>query len=238
MALTVLRRLAHARPVRTHAMSNLWITVSALAGYLLGALPFGYLVAKAHGVDIFKVGSGNPGATNVKRVLGPKAGNTVFALDAVKGAVATGWPLLLDTPHTIVLALIGVVAAVLGHSFSVFTRFKGGKGVATAAGGLVVLMPAACLLAGAVWVVTFFASRYVSLGSILAAAAIIVASWLPWFGYHVAVATIATVLAAFVIIRHHSNIRRLLSGTETKFVKGRSAPSEAAGAETKTTPHS
>lgn len=208
-------------------MSNFWIFTTAFAGYLLGALPFGYLVAKAHGVDIFKVGSGNPGATNVKRVLGPKAGNTVFALDALKGAVASGWPLLLDTPHTTVLALIGVVAAVIGHSFSAFTRFKGGKGVATAAGGLVVLMPLGCVTAGVVWVVTFFVTRYVSLGSILAAVAVIVTSWLPWFGYHVAVATIATVLAAFVIIRHHSNIRRLLNGTETKFVKGRPASPDA-----------
>src|SRR5690606_11880011 len=121
-------------------MSNFWIFLTATAGYLLGSLPFGYLVAKAHGVDIFKAGSGNPGATNVKRVLGAKAGHTVLALDALKGAVATAWPLFLETPHEWVLALIGIVAAVIGHSFSIFTRFRGGKGVATAAGGLVVLM--------------------------------------------------------------------------------------------------
>lgn len=216
-------------------MSNFWIFTSLIAGYVLGALPFGYLVAKAHGVDIFKVGSGNPGATNVKRVLGPKAGNTVFALDAVKGALATGWPLLpwIDTPHQEVLALIGVVAAVIGHSFSVFTRFKGGKGVATAAGGLVVLIPMACLIAAGVWVLTFLTTRYVSLGSILGAAAVIVASWLPYFGYHVAVATIATILASFVIIRHHSNIRRLLNGTETRFVKGRPVAPDGASSDSK-----
>jgi acyl phosphate:glycerol-3-phosphate acyltransferase len=207
-------------------MSNFWILVTSVVGYLLGALPFGYLVAKAHGVDIFKAGSGNPGATNVKRVLGPKAGNTVFALDALKGAVATGWPLLpwIDTPQKQLLALIGVVAAVLGHSFSIFTRFRGGKGVATAAGGLVVLIPFACLAAAAVWVLTFLTTRYVSLASILGAAAVIVAVWIPHLGYHVAVATIASILAAFVIVRHHSNIRRLLAGTETKFVKGRAVP--------------
>lgn len=215
-------------------MSNLWILVTAAAGYLLGALPFGYLVARAHGVDIFKAGSGNPGATNVKRVLGPKAGNTVFALDVVKGAVATGWPLFLETAHTDVLALIGVVTAVIGHSFSIFTKFKGGKGVATAAGGLVVLMPVACLIAAGVWVLTFFTTRYVSLGSILAAAAIIVAAWV--MPYHVAIATVATVLASFVIIRHHENIRRLLNGTENRFVKKSAGPAEA---ETKkTTSHS
>jgi glycerol-3-phosphate acyltransferase PlsY len=200
-------------------MSNFWITVTALAGYLLGALPFGYLVAKAHGVDIFKVGSGNPGATNVKRVLGAKAGNTVLALDMLKGAVATAWPLLpfVDEERTIVLQLIGVVAAVIGHAFSVFTRFKGGKSVATAAGGLFVLIPVAGLIAAATWVVSFYAFRYVSLASILAAAAIIIASWV--MPYHVAVAIITTVLAAFVIIRHHENIRRLLNGTESRFVK-------------------
>ncbi len=207
-------------------MSNFWIFTTALAGYLLGALPFGYIVARAHGVDIFKEGSGNPGATNVKRVLGEKfgakgkrAGNFVFVLDALKGAVATGWPLLpwIDTPHQDVLALIGVVAAVLGHSFSVFTRFKGGKGVATAAGGLVVLIPVACLIGAATWVLTFFTTRYVSLGSILGAVAVIVSVWL--LPYSVAVAVVATVLAAVVILRHHSNIRRLLAGTEPRFAK-------------------
>ena len=75
-------------------MPNAWLFVSALIGYLLGSLPFGYLVARTHGVDIFKVGSGNPGATNVKRTLGAKAGNTVLVLDLLKGAAATAWPLL------------------------------------------------------------------------------------------------------------------------------------------------
>lgn len=207
-------------------MSNFWITVTALAGYLLGALPFGYLVAKAHGVDIFKAGSGNPGATNVKRVLGAKAGNTVLALDMLKGAVATAWPLLpfVDEERKVVLQLIGVVGAVIGHAFSVFTRFKGGKSVATAAGGLFVLIPLAGLIAAATWIVTFYASRYVSLASILAAVVIIVCSWV--LPYHVAVAVITTVLASFVIIRHHENIRRLLNGTENRFVRKPAAPAD------------
>lgn len=200
-------------------MSLSWILTSATVGYLLGSLPFGYLVAKAHGVDIFKAGSGNPGATNVKRVLGAKAGNTVLALDMLKGAAATAWPLLPLVPETesLWLQLTGVVAAVIGHAFSLFTRFKGGKSVATAAGGLVVLIPVACLIGGATWVATFYASRYVSLASILAAVAVIVCSWA--LHYHIAVAVIATVLAAFVILRHHENIRRLLNGTENRFVK-------------------
>lgn len=208
-------------------MSYFWILTSALVGYLLGSLPFGYLVAKSYGVDIFKIGSGNPGATNVKRTLGAKAGNTVLVLDIIKGAIATGWPLLpvIVTPHQQVLAVIGVVAAVLGHSFSVFTRFKGGKGVATAAGGLLVLMPLACLIAGATWVVIFYAFRYVSLASILGAGAIIAAGWLlP--SYDLSLRIIASVIGGFVIVRHYENIGRLLKGTESRFVKN-TAPAAA-----------
>ncbi len=200
-------------------MPNVWILSSALIGYLLGSLPFGYLVARAHGVDIFKVGSGNPGATNVKRVLGSKAGNTVFALDALKGAVSAAWPLLpfLNLPDARVMGLVGVIAAVLGHSFSMFTKFKGGKGVATAAGGLVVLIPLASLIGGAVWVLTFFITRYVSLGSVLAALAVPGASWL--LNNPLPLNLVATALGLFVVIRHRENIKRLLNGTESKFVK-------------------
>ncbi len=195
-------------------------------GYFLGALPFGYLVARAHGVDIFKEGSGNPGATNVKRVLGEKfgakgkrAGNLVFALDAVKGALAAGWPLiaLWGFEDARMIGLVGVIAAILGHSFSLFTNFKGGKGVATAAGGLVVLIPIACLVGGAVWVLTFFISRYVSLGSILAAIAVPAVSWLR--DNPLPLNIVVTLIGLFVIVRHRENIKRLLNGTESKFAK-------------------
>jgi len=198
-------------------MPNAWILSSAFIGYLLGSLPFGYLVARAHGVDIFKVGSGNPGATNVKRVLGAKAGNTVFALDAVKGAVAAAWPLLpfLNAPDTRMMGLVGVIFAVLGHSFSMFTKFKGGKGVATAAGGLVVLIPVSSLIGAAVWIITFFVTRYVSLGSVLAAAAVPTASWL--LRNPLPLNVVATALGLFVIIRHRENIKRLCKGTESRF---------------------
>lgn len=198
-------------------MMNIWFISSAAVGYLLGSLPFGYWVARAHGVDIFKVGSGNPGATNVKRTLGAKAGNTVLALDVAKGAIATAWPLLpmVAAPAAPTLALIGVVAAVLGHSFSIFTGFRGGKGVATAAGGLLVLTPVACAIAAATWVVALYVFRYVSLASILAATAAITASWL--LPHQVASSVIVSLLAGFVIVRHHENIKRLLSGTENKW---------------------
>lgn len=207
-------------------MSPAWSLAAALIGYFFGSLPFGYVVARAHGVDIFKVGSGNPGATNVKRVLGEKfgdkgkrAGNLVFALDAVKGALAASWPMLpyLQAPEARLLGLIGVIGAVLGHSFSMFTRFKGGKGVATAAGGLVVLIPVSCLIGAAVWLVTFALTRYVSLGSILAAVVVPTACWLR--GNSLPFILVSSLVGVFVIFRHRENIKRLLAGTESKFAK-------------------
>lgn len=228
-------------------MSNLWIVTSLVTGYVLGGLPFGYVVARAHGVNIFKEGSGNPGATNVKRVLGEKfgpkgkrAGNLVFLLDVIKGAVAAGWPLLAgsalglagqgtDRTQVLTLGLVGVIGAVLGHSFSPFTKFKGGKGVATAAGGLVVLVPVPCLIGAVVWVLTFFTTRYVSLGSVLAAVAVPAVTW--WRSDFLPLNLVVTLVGLFVIIRHHQNIRRLLAGTESRFVK-KPAPAVGGGTET------
>ncbi len=201
------------------------LSIAASAGYLLGALPFGYLVARAHGINIFEHGSKSPGATNVKRVLGEKfgkkgkrAGNFAFALDALKGAAAAGWPLFLAaSDHTVGLQLAGLTGAVIGHSFSCFTRFKGGKGVATSAGGLVVLMPLVTLIGLAVWLLTFFTSRIVSLASIVAAVAIPLAAWL--LHKPVPVLGLAIVLGVFVIFLHRANIKRLLNGTEHRFSK-------------------
>jgi glycerol-3-phosphate acyltransferase PlsY len=197
------------------------LAIAAAAGYLLGALPFGYLVARAKGVDIFTVGSRSPGATNVRRVLGTGPGNTVLFLDIAKGALAAGWPLLavwgavsaLSAPRT--LGYVGLAAALVGHSFSCFTHFRGGKGVATAAGGLVVLMPLVAVSSLAVWAVVFAASRYVSLASIIAAAS------LPELAYafrqgRLAMA-VSGLIAVFVIFRHRANIARLLAGTEKRF---------------------
>ena len=204
--------------------------IAAVVGYFLGALPFGYLVARAHGVNIFKAGSGNPGATNVKRVLGSKAGNTVYMLDALKGVVAAGLPLVRclvlrpsdhlygnDLYSASMLGVTGLVAAVLGHSFSCFTRFKGGKGVATASGGLLVLMPLPGLIAILVWIITFLASRYVSLASILASLSVPAAAW--WLDLPLALKIVATVLSVLVVVRHYANIRRLLAGTEHRWTR-------------------
>ena len=205
----------------------------AAAGYVLGALPFGFLVARSRGVNIFDVGSKSPGATNVRRVLGKGPGNLVFVLDALKGGVAAALPLLFalafggghaEPPSARTgaaagiagtLGYVGLAFALIGHSFSCFTRFRGGKGVATAAGGIFVLMPYVAALAAAVWVLVFYASRFVSLASILAAVSLPVAASLLHRG--ALAVTVTVFLAVFVVVRHRANIGRLLKGTENRF---------------------
>lgn len=226
------------------------LSIAAVVGYLLGALPWGYLVARAHGVNIFEVGSRNPGATNVRRTLGKGPGNLVFVLDVLKGSAAVGWILLLDiwarsslgaddgnwsmlvagspvltSAGVLGGSLVGLVAALLGHSFSCFTGFRGGKGVATAAGGLLVLMPLATLVAAVAWVATFFLSRYVSLASIVAA--VVLPSTAALLERPDVVVGLAALIGVFVILRHRANIARLLAGTENKFVKKSAASPEA-----------
>ena len=198
------------------------LLITAAIAYVLGSLPFGYWVAKAKGVNILEVGSKNPGATNVKRVLGSGPGNLVFALDVFKGIIATVIPLLLElggprgsTGYDLG-GVVGVASAVLGHSFSIFLGFRGGKGVATAAGGLFMLMPLPCLLAAAAWTVTFLISKYVSLASIVAAACIAVLPWL-FFEFGFVLNVMATLLGLLVIGRHHANISRLRAGTEHRW---------------------
>jgi glycerol-3-phosphate acyltransferase PlsY len=209
---------------------------AALVGYLLGALPFGYLVAKAKGVNIFEVGSKSPGATNVRRVLGRGPGNLVLLLDALKGAAAAfapwgyrlltkggGWELSgLDAKDYGLLAIASLAGAIVGHSFSCFTRFQGGKSVATTAGGFLVMNPWVLVIALGVWLAVFRLSRYVSLASILAAFALPVAACL--LGGSAELIGLAAVIAIFVTFRHRANIVRLLNGTENKFVKKAAAP--------------
>ena len=207
------------------------LLIALVIGYLLGSVPVGYLIARSRGVDIFSVGSRNPGATNVRRTLGAGPGNLCYALDALKGALATGWLPALSALRvaqtgecplaeaTVPSAVAGLIGALLGHSFSCFTRFRGGKGVATASGGLIVLMPLATLISAAVWAVTFFASRYVSLASILASVALPVAAW--GLGQAPLVTGLAALITLFVVLRHRDNISRLLAGTEHKFARAR-----------------
>lgn len=189
---------------------------AAGAGYLIGSLPFGFLVAKANGVDIFSVGSCNPGATNVKRCVGKKAGNLVFLLDAIKGFVATAWPIFL-AGETFHYGLIGLVFAVLGHSFSLFTKFRGGKGVATMLGGVVALMYLAALVGILVWLAVFYASRYVSLASICLAISLPITNLVT--GAPATLTWVSLALGLLVVVRHKDNISRLLKGEENKFSK-------------------
>ena len=196
-----------------------FITVAA-AGYLLGAIPFAVIIARFCGVDIFKVGSGNPGATNVKRSCGKAAGNLCFILDASKGFAATAFPLCahffgIECSEPQTLTYVGLVAAIVGHSFSVFIKFRGGKGVAVTIGGLLAIMWAAILVALVLWVVVFYSTRYVSLASIAMALALPVAAA---FFYPMGVHTyIAIAIAVVIVVRHRSNIVRLIKGTEIRF---------------------
>lgn len=191
----------------------------ALVGYLIGSVSFAYLIAKRHGVDILKEGSGNPGATNVKRVLGKKLGNLCFFLDFAKGALAAGWPLLpyLGAQNPAIMGLVGLAAAIVGHSFSVFLKFKGGKGVATTVGGLTVLMFEPVLIGVLIWLIAFYLKRYVSLASILLGVSLPFTALL--FNYPRAYVFFALMLAVVIVVRHRSNIQRLLRGEESRFGK-------------------
>ena len=194
------------------------IALACTGGYLLGSVSFATLIAKQHGVDIFKEGSGNPGATNVKRVIGKKAGNTVFFLDFLKGFVAALLPLIfIATEHRELLSICALIGAIAGHSFSIFLKFKGGKGVATTMGGFLALAPWALLIGAVVWVIVFYSFRYVSLASMLFGISLPISSFVlgesQWvFGF-------CLLIACLLIVLHRSNIVRLLNGTENRSVK-------------------
>ena len=202
--------------------------ISALVGYLLGSVNFAVLVAKRHGIDILKEGSGNPGATNVKRVLGKGPGNLVFALDALKGAAGTYLPFLLadalspGSPRFEVL-VAGLAGTLLGHCFSCFLGFKGGKGVASTIGGLLVLLPIPIVIGAALWAIAFYATRYVSVASLALGLSLPLSCWLlPKFTslqFSDAELIFAVAIALFNVWTHRSNIGRLLRGEENKFTK-------------------
>ena len=200
-------------------------TVSVvIIGYLFGSIPFGVIVAKKMGVNIFKVGSGNPGATNVLRSIGKPAGYTVFILDFLKGFLATVWfkfglVAFSGDPN---LALWGLPAAVLGHTYPLFSNFKGGKGVATAMGGLLGVMPG-CLLIGLVsWLIIFITTRYVAVASIGFGLSLPVCAIVSIWSSDDNTSQFANVVLAFLIMvwiiwRHRANLQRLKDGTENRF---------------------
>ncbi len=195
-------------------MTVVSILLITIIGYFLGAISFAVIMARSKGVDIFKEGSGNPGATNVKRILGKKWGYTIFALDALKGFTAAGLPLMVYGDDR--LALIGLVAAILGHSFSVFLKFRGGKGVATTIGGLLALMCPVVLIGLVVWLIIFYTKKIVALASIFFAVSLPISAY---FIYDTEEPRfyLSAALALFIVIRHRSNIIRMFSGNENKF---------------------
>jgi glycerol-3-phosphate acyltransferase PlsY len=188
--------------------------VFLIFAYLLGSIPTGLLLARlVGGVDIRTAGSGNIGATNVYRTLGRTVGVMTLVGDCLKGLVPVLVAKQLGYAEVWILA-IGL-AAFLGHVFTIFLKFKGGKGVATALGVFLGIAPLAVSIVLLVFIIIVWATRYISLGSILAAAAMPLAVWL--MKASLVQVRMTAIVALIVIAKHHENIRRLLSGTESKF---------------------
>ena len=196
------------------------MTIAAwlIGAYLIGAIPFGFLIGKMRGVDVRTVGSKNIGATNVFRTVGKKWGLLAFFCDVMKGLL----PTLAARHFTSVshLALCVGIACVVGHMLTPYMKFKGGKGVATAFGALIALMPATVGIAFAIFAFTFACSNYISLGSCVAATSLAVMVWIPFLdhaGYKdLPLCVLVTLIAAFIVWKHRSNIGRLARGEENK----------------------
>ena len=202
-----------------------WIYAAvALAAYFLGSIPTGYIVAKAKGVDIRSAGSGNIGATNVFRVLGKTAGIIVLVIDASKGflapwfapafasALSSGALTGEQVDYVSIIAGIGVI---LGHNYTCWLKFKGGKGIATSAGAVLALFPAAFAVVLVLWLVVFGISKYVSLASLAAAVALPLTAWL--LHSSARMTWLAIFMSALAIYKHKANIKRLMDGTENRF---------------------
>lgn len=198
--------------------------LTLILGYLLGSIPFGYLIVRLKsGADIRETGSGATGATNVSRKAGKAAGILTLLLDALKGAAAVllaRW-ITGDDGTSWIVAGAGTLA-VIGHCFPVWLGFRAGKGAATGLGVFLAIVPASVLAALVIFILTVWLTRYVSLGSILAAAFVPIWTLIQHFAIHPQrdfepIMTALTISAAIIIAKHHENIRRLLSGTENKF---------------------
>src|ERR1700722_17232236 len=203
-------------------------TLLLLASYLIGSIPFGYLIGRLRGVDLFTAGSGNIGATNAARVLGWRFGILVFILDFLKGAVpcAAIVPLArsMTTDDQLSASWLQVGAAglaFLGHMFPIYLGFRGGKGVATGAGTIFVLVPGPAILAVLFWIATLFASRTVSLASLVAVTVLVLSHLLgalnPFSDEPFPIAIYLIAGTVMVFVKHRSNIKRLLQGTENQF---------------------
>ena len=211
------------------------LVLFALGAFLIGGIPFGFIIGKLNGKDIRKEGSCNIGATNVTRVIGKWWGKLCFLLDFLKGALPVTTAVLLSRNESLgVLPAVTAFMVVAGHIWPVYLKFKGGKGVATAAGAFLPLSWAALVTALIVWVLVFLTTRYVSLASISAAVIFAVAAIVFYIlfpnivlipGYVIGKACLVPIvlLSVLTIVKHKSNIVRLLNGTENRFEKGKKA---------------
>jgi len=191
------------------------LLISAAAGYFLGSIPFGYLLVRAfRGADVRSTGSGNIGATNVARTS-PLLGILTLVLDVLKGMAAVGIALAL-CPADRTVAFVTALAAVSGHIFPIWLRFRGGKGVATGLGSFVLLTPKAVLLAMAVFLIMLAAFRFVSLASVTAAAFLPLLTLALHEGYSAQIGMVA-MSSALIILKHRPNMLRLLASAEPKF---------------------
>jgi len=204
----------------SHAWQWLWPVLF----YLIGSVPTGFLIGKAHGLDIRQHGSGNIGATNVWRVMGRNWGLVAFAADFLKGFLPLFLLRTLSFSEGVswLVALLLVIcglAAIIGHNYTPWLGFKGGKGIATSAGVLGALMPPVLGVALSLWIIATLATRMVSVGSILAAASLapLAFYFYPGQWIYFGLACLAGLLA---IVRHRSNIQRLLAGTESRIEFG------------------
>ncbi len=198
--------------------------------YLIGAIPFGLIIGKLHGIDIRKIGSGNIGATNVTRAVGKTAGRICFACDFLKGYIPVLLTARIWMEYPWLVLAVGL-AAQLGHIYPIYLKFKGGKGVAVAAGIAMAMAPFPLLIGLGFWVILFWTTRYVAVASILASAVVpIIAILFHFLNIGDAIArswsTIAflILIATLAILRHRSNIIRLLNGTENRFEKKKKKP--------------
>lgn len=202
-------------------MTVLIIIALLIGGYLLGAISSAVWISRRfYGIDIRQHGSGNAGATNMLRVLGPKAALPVFAIDAAKGYAAVSLSYLSglqsDEPQFFYLQIGLVVVAILGHIFPVFTGFKGGKGVATIAGCILALSPLPLLLSLATFVLILAITHYVSLGSMISGVLYPVYMYYVFGDRSTAMVVFGIVVAVMLIVTHRKNIKRLINGTESK----------------------
>ena len=196
------------------------VALVLLASYLLGSIPFSYLVARMRGVDVRTVGSGNVGATNVMRSAGRAAGIAAFVLDAAKGALAA--VLARKAASGVAIPSLAAVSAIVGHMYPVWLGFRGGKGVATGAGAFLPLAPLATAAGLLTFALVAAVTRYVSAGSmagaivLAASAAALGAPWPVWLA--------AASMASLIVWKHRANVRRLAAGTESRIGAHRAAP--------------